>query len=417
MPTNTLVEAELLATGDELISGAISDTNGAWAAAELRGAGVTVRRMNVVGDGFETIVAALREAAGRARVVVVSGGLGPTDDDRTAAAAAAAAGVAMARRAEALDHVREMFRRIGRPMTANNEKQADFPEGAELLANPVGTALGFSLGIGDARLFFLPGVPHEYRRMLTEQVLTRLPAIEGARTAVRVLRVFGIGESQLETDLRAVTLPDGIELGYRATWPELHLRLYAAGTGDLDARLDAAEASIAPIVGARLYGRGGDGLAATIGRMLTHAGQRVAVAESCTGGLLGATLTDVPGSSAWFECGYVTYSNRAKTDFLGVPPELLEAHGAVSREVASAMAAEARRLTGVDYALSITGIAGPSGGTPDKPVGTVWIGLASPARVSSKLFKLRGDRERIRMASVWTAMDRLRRLLLEVPEA
>ncbi|MBI3892674.1 MAG: competence/damage-inducible protein A [Candidatus Wallbacteria bacterium] len=414
----TVLEAELVATGDELMSGAISDTNGAFAAGALREAGVLVRRMSVVGDALDDMAAALREAGARARVVVVCGGLGPTEDDRTAQAAAAVAGVPLVRSDFALAHIREMFRRLGSPMTVNNEKQADLPQDAEILDNPVGTAVGFALAIGDSRMYFLPGVPHEYRKMLREQVLPRLATLAGGdvRHMVRVLRLFGIGESKLETELAGAEIPPTVAVGYRATWPELHLRLYASGPGDLAGALDAAERAIRERVDRRIYATGDVTLAQTIGELLRKRGWRLAVAESCTGGLLGATCTDAPGASDWFECGYVTYSNDSKTRFLEVSPQMLAAHGAVSREVASAMAAQARALAGVPVALSVTGIAGPAGGTPEKPVGTVWIGLATESKVTSKKYQFPYDRERVRQRSVWTALERLRRLLLELPE-
>ncbi|MBI2942695.1 MAG: competence/damage-inducible protein A [Candidatus Wallbacteria bacterium] len=412
------IEVELVATGDELMSGAISDTNGAFAAGVLRELGVAVRRMSVVGDGLQDIVSALTESAARAAAVIVCGGLGPTEDDRTAQAAARFAGVPLARSEAALAHIRAMFEKLGVPMTANNEKQADLPAGSELLDNPVGTAVGFMVEARGSRLFFLPGVPHEYRRMLREQVAPRLAALgrSEVRHAVRVLRLFGIGESKLETELAGISIPATVTIGYRATWPELHLRLYASGTCELEADLDAAERAIRERAGVRVYGTGDATLAQTVGRLLLERGWRLATAESCTGGLLGAVCTEAAGASDWFECGHVAYSNASKTRFLGVAPELLAAHGAVSREVASALASEARQRAGVELALSITGIAGPAGGTPEKPVGTVWIGLATAKRVSSKLYHFPYDRERVRQRSVWTALDRARRCLLELAE-
>jgi nicotinamide-nucleotide amidase len=413
-----LSRGELIATGDELVTGAIADTNGAWAAARLREAGVAVERLTVVGDGVAAIEAAVREAAARAPVVVVSGGLGPTEDDRTAEAVARAAGVRLVRHARALEHVRGMFARHGVEMTPNNEKQADLPEGAEILDNPVGTAVGFAVGLGRARVYCLPGVPHEYRRMIADQVLPRLAAggPEGAgRLATRVLRVYGYGESKLATELAGLDWPAGIELGYRAVYPEIHLRLYARSAGDRGADLDSAESRVRARLGARVFARDEETLAGALARLLVKAGLRLACAESCTGGLLSATLTSEPGASAWFERAFVTYSDRAKIELLDVAAETIARHGAVSEPTVLAMAAGARARAASDVALAVTGIAGPSGGTPEKPVGTVWIATAGPGETRSRQLCLRGDRDRIRTAAVWAAMDQTRRLLLGVP--
>lgn len=415
-----VLQAEILATGDELLSGATADTNGAWAAARLRESGALVSRMTTVGDRLQDLCEGIRQAADRADFVLVSGGLGPTEDDRTAEAAAAAAGLPLVRNEEALAHTRSWFERHRLPMTANNEKQAMLPAGCDLLDNSLGTAVGFTLTLGSARLFFLPGVPHEYRRMLQDQVLPRV-ATEAARRGadlpgLRILRLYGIGESRLATELAGLDLPAGLELGYRPTWPELHLRLYFSGAGDSAAALDRAEAAIRERVGRRIYGTGERGMAATVGSLLEQRGWMLAVAESCTGGLLGATCTDVAGASAWFAGGCITYSNACKTALLGVPPALFESAGAVSREVAEAMAAGARERTGAAVALSATGVAGPDGGTPEKPVGLVWIGLATADGVSAREVRLRGDRERVRLATVWAALERARRLLLGIAE-
>ncbi|MBI4869998.1 MAG: competence/damage-inducible protein A [Candidatus Riflebacteria bacterium] len=417
---STFLEAELVATGDELLTGATADTNGAFAAGALREAGAVVGRMTTVGDRQAAIETALREASSRVTVVVVSGGLGPTEDDRTARAAAAVAGVPLVRNEAALAHVRGWFARHQLAMTPNNEKQADLPAGCEVLDNPAGTAVGFSMPLGEARLFFLPGVPHEYRRMMAEQVVPRVAALGArhgrGRLALRVLRLYGIGESKLETRLCGVALPAGIEVGYRPTWPELHLRLYAAGEGDSKPELDAAEQAVRERLGPLVYGTGDAGLASTVGELLLRRGWSLAVAESCTGGLLGATVTEVAGSSRWFVGGVIAYANPVKTTALGVDTRTLEAHGAVSEQVACLMASGARERLGADAALSITGIAGPDGGTTEKPVGSAWIGLATREGVEARPYRLRGDRQRVRLAAAWAALERLRRHLLAIPE-
>ena len=409
--TPGLLEAELVATGDELMSGAISDSNGAYACARLREAGVKVKRMSVVGDGQGEIHNAIAEAASRATIVIVCGGLGPTEDDRTAAAAAQVAGVPLMRHPEALAHVTAMFQRFKVPMTPNNQKQADLPQGCELLDNPIGTAVGFCVLTGVAKVYYLPGVPVEYRTMLDEQVIPRLAALSRVPLATRVIKVYGIGESQLETDLAGLALAPEIELGFRATFPELHIRLYAQGAADLASLLDQAEAAIRARVGDRVFATGDMSLAGAVGELFRARGWKLAVAESCTGGLLGAAITAEPGSSEFFERGWVTYSNQAKTADLGVAQALLEAHGAVSEAVARAMAEGARTRSGAQVALAVTGVAGPGGGTPEKPVGLVWIAAASASGTTAKAHNFRGDRERVRRASVWAALDMARRLI------
>lgn len=415
----TRLDAEIVATGDELMTGAIQDTNSAWICRSLRDHGVRVRRSTMVGDGQTDIEAALREAARRARVVIVSGGLGPTEDDRSTAAAAAVAGVDLVRDEAALEHIRGLFRQFGREMTPNNAKQADFPEGAEVLPNPIGTAPGFALNLGDARAFFMPGVPREMTRMFKEQVLPRVEAIreaEGIRgsLATRVVKTYGLGESKVEQELAGVEWPPEVTVGYRAKFPEIHLRLYAEGEPEvLRGALDRAEAAIRDRLGDRVFGLDEDTMPGVLGAALEARGWRLALAESCTGGLLGAMLTDVPGASRWFDRGFITYANEAKVAVLGVPDATIAEHGAVSEAAVRAMAEGARRASGCEVALAITGIAGPSGGTADKPVGTVWIAIASPGGIEARRLHLMGDRERVRRGAAFAAIDLARRTLAQ----
>ena len=412
------IEAEIVATGDELMSGAVVDSNSATICRRLRDHGIAVRRKTMVGDAQGDIETAMREAAGRAPIVIVTGGLGPTEDDRTAAAAAAVARVPLERSAVALDHIKAIFAHYNRPMTPNNEKQADLPKGSEILANPVGTAVGFAMDLNGARAFFTPGVPREMEKMLEEQILPRVDAMRAARgvttsLATRVVKTYGLGESKVETELAGVAWPEEVTVGYRAKFPEVHLRLYAEGAANaVPAALDRAEAAIRERLGDRVFGRDDETMPAVLGRMLSAKGWTIAVAESCTGGMLGALITEVPGSSAWFDRGYVTYSNASKTALLGVRPESLSAHGAVSEAVVKELAAGARERSGCPIALAITGIAGPDGGTPEKPVGTAWIACATAGGVEARRLMLLGaDRERIRIAASFAAMDLARKHL------
>ena len=412
------IDAEIVATGDELMTGAVQDTNSSLVCRRLRESGVSVRRVTMVGDPQEDIERALREASARARIVVVSGGLRPTEDDRTAIAAANVAGVPLERSTKALAHIEGMFQRFGREMTPNNAKQADFPRGSEMLDNPVGTAPGFAVDLGKARAFFMPGVPRELVKMLEEQVLPRVRSIraaegEASALATRVVKTYGFGESRVETELAGIDWPKEISVGYRAKFPEIHLRLYAEGPeGTLAPALAKSEAAIRERLGVRVFGVDDDSMASVLGGLLQQRKWKLALAESCTGGMLGSLLTEVAGSSVWFDRAWVTYSNESKTAMLGVPAETIATVGAVSQETAAAMAAGARERSGCAVALSITGIAGPSGGTPEKPVGTVFLACATPDRVETRALKLVGDRERIRMGAAWAAMDLARRALL-----
>lgn len=413
-----VVDAEIVASGDELMSGAVVDSNSATIARRLRDHGIVVRRKTIIGDTQGDIVQALKEASSRAAVVIVTGGLGPTEDDRTAASAAALAGVPIERNAVALEHVREIFRRFGREMPPNNEKQADLPKGAEVLANPVGTAVGFSMDLGSARAFFTPGVPREMEKMLEEQILPRLDKLReasGATTALatRVVKSYGLGESKVEMELAGIKWPEELTVGYRAKFPEIHLRLYAEGAADrLVPALERAEAAIRERLGVRVFGVDDETMASVLGKLLVARGWTIAIAESCTGGLLGSLITEIAGSSEWFDRGFVTYSNASKSALVGVKAATLAAEGAVSEAVVREMAVGAREKSGCPIALAITGIAGPGGGSPEKPVGTVWIACATPETVDARKLSLHGDRERVRLAAAYSAMDLGRRHLL-----
>lgn len=405
---------ELLVTGDELLSGAIADTNSAWLLNELVGLGVRALRITTVGDDVPEIAAAIRETASRADVVVVSGGLGPTADDLTAAVAADVAGVPLVTDEPTLKRILARWKARGRPAPPQVTKQAQVPQGAQVLENGEGTAPGFRLRIGRADCWFFAGVPREFRHLCATHLFPVL-STRADRVIRRVtLRCVGLAES--EVDRLLAPLPDrfGVRLGLRAVFPETHATLSIESTdpGSAEAKLDAARREALQRLGTHCYGSGGDPLAAVVGRLCAETGATLAVAESCTGGLLGAALTDVAGSSAWFLGGAVVYANEEKTRALGVPAALLATHGAVSEPVVRAMAEGIRTRTGATHALAITGIAGPGGGSADKPVGTVWIGLAAPDGTRADLHRFAPhSRERVREAAVSTAVDRLRRHL------
>lgn len=378
------MQAELLATGDEIRTGTLVDSNTAHISEHLTASGIHVRRHHCCGDGIDDLVAVLKEIAARSEICVVTGGLGPTTDDRSAEAAAMAAGLPLALDPAALTVVERFFKKAGRPMAASNRRQAELPQGAEFLDNPVGTAPGFTLSIDACRFFFLPGVPYEMKCMLAEQVLPRVQALGGGGGEcylTRTLTTFGLPESQVGEAVAAVEehFPH-IDLGLRAKFPVIQVKLYGHGTARnaLEAQLARGVDWVADQLGPHLISRDGESLEAVVGQLLRERKVTIAVAESCTGGLLAHRLTNVAGSSDYFLMSAVTYANSAKESFLGVPVDILDTHGAVSEATALAMAKGARERAGADYALATTGIAGPTGGSEEKPVGTVWIGMATP---------------------------------------
>jgi len=416
------MKAEILTIGDEILRGEIVDSNKARLSERLLRLDVETRYQSSVRDDPADMEEAFRRAAERADLVLVSGGLGPTRDDLTLEILARTFGRKLVLHEPSLAAMRAFFQRIGREMAKVNAKQAWLPEGAEALANPIGTAPGCLLRVGRVAFFCLPGVPVELERMMDEQVLPRLAAEHPARAVVRarLLRTFGMGESNLEQLLADVAQDGAVTLGFRTAFPDNFLRplARAATAADADALLDAVCAALRERLGALVYAEGEDTLEAVVGRLLAERGRTLAVAESCTGGLVAERMTRVAGASRYFLGGVVAYANAAKEALLGVPAGLLEAHGAVSEPVACAMAEGARARFGADLAIATTGISGPEGGTADKPVGTVCVALAgavgasdAPAVHAERLvFPI--DRARHRLLTSQIALDWVRRALL-----
>ncbi|HSO62580.1 MAG TPA: CinA family nicotinamide mononucleotide deamidase-related protein [Desulfobacterales bacterium] len=415
------MSAEILASGDEIRTGALVDSNSAWIAQALEEAGVAVVRLNGVGDDLEQLTGILKEIGGRADVAVVTGGLGPTVDDLSAEAAAAAAGVGLVMEPAALADIEEFYRQRNRPMNPSVRKQAFLPAGADMLPNPVGTAPGFRLRIGCCTFFFLPGVPFEMKRMLADHVLPQIDRMRGEGRETRLIKSFAcFGLTESLTGERVGGIAErfpGVKLGLRAKFPEVQVKLYTSGPVEAEAvgRIDAASAWVRERLGDVLFSEAGETMEAVVGRLLREKKASVAAAESCTGGLLSSLLTDVPGSSDYFLLSAVTYANDAKMRLLGVNAETLGRSGAVHEETAQEMAAGVRRLAGATYGLSTTGIAGPAGGTPAKPVGTVCIGLSTPERTFGYRFHYSyGRRSMNKHMFAMKAMDILRRELAGV---
>jgi nicotinamide-nucleotide amidase len=404
---------EILSTGDELLTGQVVDTNSTWLMDRLWDLGLMVRRKTLVGDDRADLRAAIEEACGRADVVVMSGGMGPTEDDLTSEVVASVLGVPLELHEPSLRAIEERMRSFGRVMTPNNAKQARFPRGAEPIPNRFGSAPGFAARIGRATLFCLPGVPVEFKGLCDEAVIPRLAARAGDVPAARLLKLFAVPESHADDAMRPVMQDPAnrdVRFGFRAHWPEVHVKWSVPGPGAA-ARADAILARVREIFGDRAWGEGKDELPALVVARLAARGERVALAESCTGGLLAELVTAVPGASAVFDLGVVAYANAMKERLLGVPADVLAAHGAVSEPVARALAEGARRVSGAHWGVGVTGIAGPSGGTPEKPVGTVHLAIAGPAGTTAVQRAYRGDRERIRRHAAYDALDLLRRAL------
>ena len=409
------MHAEIIAVGSELLNIGRLDTNSLYLTGELNNLGVEVMTKCVVGDDPQWLTDAVNRALDRSGIVILSGGLGPTEDDLTREAVAQALGRKLVYHAEIAAALEARFARTGRKMSEVNKRQAFVIEGAEILPNDRGTAPGQWVVAHGAVAMLLPGPPHELKAMFEQQCLPRLQALV-PKQAIRsaFLRITGMPESDLDALISPVykryTNPVTTILAANGDL-QVHLRALCATEAEADALLAEVTAPIVELLGDRLYSRTGDPLEVVVGRMLVERKATVAVAESCTGGMLGERFTMTPGSSSYFIGGFITYSNALKRDLLGVPAATLEQFGAVSEQTAEAMAIGARERTGADYAISITGIAGPDGGTEEKPVGLVYIAIAYAAGVTVTHRKFLGDRQRIRVFTTQHALDFLRRRL------
>ncbi len=415
------MKAEILAVGTELLMGHTVNTNAAEIARMLAEIGVGVYYQTVVGDNPERLEGAVRTAVDRAELVVACGGLGPTEDDLTRETVASVLGLELERNEHWVRRLMQFFERRGRVPTENNFRQAMVPVGAELLENEHGTAPGIYLTHRGVTVVLLPGPPHEMRALMQDQVLPRLSAaLEGAAgTAVlvsRVLRVVGLGESRISELLEPIlSTQSNPTIAPLAKSAEVHLRITSrAHTRTAAERLNERCAQqIYEQLGAAVYGEDEVTLEEAVGRLLRHRRLKLATAESCTGGLIGHRVTNVAGSSEYYLGGVVAYSNALKTDELSVDPALIEEHGAVSEAVARAMAVGVRQRTGAGIGLSVTGIAGPGGGSEEKPVGLTYIAIASATQVQCVRREFWGGREQVKLRAAQAALEFLRRALLE----
>jgi len=409
------VRAVVLSIGRELVSGLTQDRHAAVISKALGSLGIETVRHVTLDDDTEAIARALREAGEEADVVVATGGLGPTLDDCTREALARAMGVPLEASAEAAAHLETWAKARGRRLSQSNLVQTLLPRGAATLPNPVGTALGLEARVGGARVLCMPGVPAEMRQMLADEVLPRLRESQGGRvTRVLTIRTFGLPESLLGERVADLMAPGRRpHVGTAVHGGTIDIHIYATGhPEEVDRLLEADGRTVRQRLGSAVFAEGDGHMEGAVAALLARRCATVALAESCTGGLVAAKLVNVPGMSDYLLEGVVAYSNESKVRTLGVPEALISQHGAVSEPVARAMAEGVRARSGADYALAVTGIAGPGGGTAEKPVGTTWLALADAAGTQAVREVFTGDRALVRERAANYALNMLRLRLL-----
>ena len=409
------MSAAVLCIGTELTRGELVNTNAPWLSEALTDRGIEVTAIETVPDDRAIIIETLRRLSAGHLAIVCTGGLGPTTDDITSECVADLLGVPLERDHASLDTIRSRMEKFGRVMATSNAKQADFPRGAAVLANAKGTAPGFSVALGHAQAFFMPGVPREMKTMFREHVAPALaPFVRGAMHQVR-LGTFGMTESGVNDKLSGIEAAFEVTLGYRAHFPEIEVKVLArAPEGDVarDRARRAADEVISRLGPDVVYGEGDVTFAQALGQLLVEHKQTLAVAESCTGGAVGRLLTERSGSSAFFLGGVISYANSAKQQLLGVPAALLDEQGAVCAPVARAMADGARTALGSDLALALTGVAGPTGGSADRPVGLVHYAVATREGISDRQMVFPGSRAQIRDLAAFAGLALVRKVLL-----
>ncbi len=412
------MNAEILSIGDELLIGQVANSNATYLGEQLSLSGITVRRVTTIGDKVDDVLAAFARAWKEQDIIITTGGLGPTHDDITRDAVCRFFETGLVENAEALADVERFLAERHRPVSASNRDQAMVPASARIIRNQHGTAPGYHFPREGKHFFVTPGVPFEMQGMLESYILPVLRELHGSTRATVTLLTTGIPESTLADALRGIeSMEEGCTVAYLPSPLGVRVRLtsVAQDAAAAEARIEHLRAFAEERAGEYIYGSGRSSLEEIIGAMLADRGQTLAVAESCTGGHLADRITNVPGSSQYFERGVVCYSNRAKEELLGIDPALIAAHGAVSRQTAEAMADGVRRTTGCSFGLATTGIAGPAGGSAAKPIGLVWIALSSDDGTFAYDFHFGGDRVRTKQRAAQAALDMLRRALLRLP--
>jgi len=411
------MKVEIIAIGDELTSGRILNTNSSFAARQLFEAGYEIYAMHTIGDTPELIGEALKRAIERVDAVLVTGGLGMTDDDLTNEAVSKALNRPTMPNLEMLASARQYLDSITSEPVGQLEKLAWLPEGAEVL-NPGSRMAGYMLVHEEKPVYFLPGVPRQMKHLLVEHVLPSL-ATWGENhtlsTYQRIFRIFNLPEAEVNRRINTLDLNTAAHIGYYPVFPEVHLSLTIRDKEAENAErlFHSCSRAIDTVLGDAIYGHNRDNMETIVGQLLREHNMQLAVAESCTGGMIAQRITNVPGSSGYFLGGVVSYANSLKIAYLGVDEQLIMQHGAVSREVADAMASGVLVKSGADIGLAVTGIAGPEGGTADKPVGTIYVGIATPGGNWVSKFQFDGDRQQIREMTAQTALDLVRKYLLQ----
>lgn len=412
------MKTEILITGDEILKGEITDTNSSYISSRLMDVGIKPSRLSITGDDEHEIASIINEISRRAEIAIVTGGLGPTSDDVTASSAAKAAGTDLVENTEALDMIVSRLNEIGSSLNSSNRKQALIPSSAQYIENYAGIAPGFTMQINNCKFFFMPGVPFEMKRMLESSVLPAICEIKGikSRFIEHKITIHGVPEAlanELLSGFRRAF--PSIGLAFRALSPGVFIKIFKEEKDSADATImKKALMWISDKFGTSVISTSGQTLEEAVGSILSSKKIKIALAESCTGGLISHMITSVPGSSDYFLLSAVTYSNSSKISILGVDPETLKKFGAVHEKTAMEMAEGAKKVSGADYGLSITGIAGPGGGTPDKPVGTVCIGISGPSGTRATKFLTPGfDRAMTKRRFACQAMDMLRKEILK----
>ncbi|UCE23508.1 MAG: competence/damage-inducible protein A [Candidatus Zixiibacteriota bacterium] len=412
------MDVELITIGDEILTGHTVNTNAAFIADKLTGVGFEIKYMSTTGDSLEQMEEAFRLALKRAHLIITTGGLGPTEDDITKKAIVKVFKRNLVFHEDILEDMKERFARRGIVMPASNHSQALLPQGAKFFPNKSGQAVGICIAEDDRIFISLPGVPREMEQIMVDEVIPYVKGLDiGQALKIVKLRTTGVAESKLADMLEAdLKLEDGVKLAYLPAYHGVDLRIIAVAESEDEAvqKARTVERFLESMVGKYIYGKDDDTLQGVVGQLLKDNDKTLAVAESCSGGQLGMIITSVPGSSTYFLGGIVSYANDAKINQLSVDPNIIEEHGAVSEQCAVAMATGCRQRFECDYALSITGIAGPEGGTDEKPVGTTYIGLASAHTAFARKFSFGRNRESNRARASYAALELLRRDILDI---
>ncbi len=410
-----VLNVQLLLTGNELMSGDIIDTNSVMIAQALKNLGIEVHRKVTVADNLDALVNEIKAISKQADILIINGGLGPTVDDMTAQALALAANKPIARHPEAMAHLTHWCEKRGYNLSEPNKKQANLPQGSQIIANSIGSAVGFSLILNQCEIYCTPGVPPELKLMLKQEILPLLASKipENLKTKVICMQVFGIGESTMQKLIneQLPNWPKEIELGFRAAMPLIEVKLTSRSAA-ASALAYQWQNNLKALLGEHIIGEKSATLPQLVLDLLTAKQQKITLAESCTGGLIASQLTQVAGASKSFEAGFVTYSNRMKNQLLAVPDDILTHYGAVSEQTVIAMAKGAIKISNADYVIAVSGIAGPDGGSPEKPVGMVWIAWGTLKKLQTACLYLPGNRFYFQQYVAAASLDLTRRALL-----